>query len=401
MTSATAADSATSPVLFLTHSFPRHPGDAAGSFILRFARALREAGTRVIVVTPHAPGLSMHDEISEIEIIRYRYGTSSIETLAYTGTMAEQVRGSWSARAALVSLFASGFWRALHARSDLRPRLLHAHWWFPSGVIAAALARMTRLPLVTTMHGSDVRLARTARASHGGFRWVLGSSARTTAVSRWLSDEAHRMAPALPAPVVAPMPAATDIFFPEGERDRSRLLFVGRLNAQKRVELLLRALAIMRAPASLDVVGSGEQDAMLRTLAASLGIGERVTWHGALPQEALAALYRHATALVVTSREEGLGLVAVESQLCGTPVVAFDSGGLRDIVEDQRTGVLVADQTAEALAVAIDSLLAAPDYAQRLGQAGRQSALETFAPEVVAARYSAIYREALGAQPSR
>ena len=209
------------------------------------------------------------------------------------------------------------------------------------------------------------------------------------------------MAPALPAPVVAPMPAATDIFFPEGERDRSRLLFVGRLNAQKRIEILLRALALMRIPASLDVVGIGEQDAMLRTLAVSLGIGERVAWYGALPQHELAPLYRRAAALVVPSRDEGLGLVAVEGQLCGTPVIAFDSGGLRDIVQDQRTGVLVTDQTAEALAVAIDSLLAAPDYAQRLGKAGRESALGTFAPEAVATRYSAIYREALGVQPIR
>src|SRR5690348_16137438 len=94
-----AADPAASPVLFLTHSFPRHPGDAAGSFILRLARALGDQGIRVAVVAPHAPGLAGHEVISGIEIVRFRYAPATLETLAYTGTMAEQVRSSWTARA--------------------------------------------------------------------------------------------------------------------------------------------------------------------------------------------------------------------------------------------------------------------------------------------------------------
>jgi glycosyltransferase involved in cell wall biosynthesis len=401
MTSATAADSATSPVLFLTHSFPRHDGDAAGSFILRLARALQDQGTRVMVVTPHARGLSTDDEIAGIQVIRFRYAPSSLETLAYTGTMAEQVRGSWTARGALLSLFASGFWHTVRARRDVRPALLHAHWWFPSGVIGAALTRISPLPLITTMHGSDVRLARTVRSSHGIFRWALSSSKRTTAVSRWLSEQAHEMAPAQPPPIVAPMPAATDIFSPAGVRDPSRLLFVGRLNAQKGIETLLRGFALLRQSAALDIVGGGDREDALRRMASSLGIADRVTWHGPVPQQELAPLYRRAGVLVVPSREEGLGLVAVEGQLCETPVVAFDSGGLRDIVQDQRTGVLVADQTAEALASALNTVMAAPDYAQRLGRAGRESALATFAPEAVARRYSVIYRDALGSPPRR
>lgn len=400
MTSATAAETATSPVLFLTHSFPRHTDDAAGSFILRLARALRERGIQVAVVTPHAPGLSAHEEIAGIEILRYRYAPTVMETLAYTGTMAEQVRTSWVSRLALLSMFASGFWRALRARSS-GPKLLHAHWWFPSGVTAAALSRASGLPLVTTMHGSDVRLARAVQASRGVFRWVMRRSATTTAVSRWLSDQAHQMAPLIAAPVVAPMPAATDIFFPAGVRDCGRLLFVGRLNAQKGIELLLRALAAMRQAALLDVVGDGEQATVLRQLAQSLGVASRVTWHGALPQNRLAPFYRRAATLVVPSREEGLGLVAVEAQLCETPVVAFDSGGLRDVIQHERTGVLVRDFSAEGLASAIDGLLANYDLAREWGRAARSSALAVFAPDAVARQYESIYASAVGSPRGR
>lgn len=395
MTNTTSADTATSPVLFLTHSFPRHPGDAAGSFILRLAQALKERGTEVVVVTPHAPGLSTEDEISGIELLRYRYAPVNKETLAYTGTMAEQVRTSWPARIAFVSMFAAGFRDVLRACSRWRPKLLHAHWWFPSAITAVAASRICRVPVVTTMHGSDVRLAGSMAASHAVFRWVVRGSSRTTAVSRWLSDRAHEMAPAAPPPIVAPMPAATDLFFPGGHRERGRLLFVGRLNMQKGAELLLHAMAEMRYSATLDVVGDGEQATALGELARALGIFDRITWHGALPQEQLPPLYRRASALIVPSREEGLGLVAVEAQLCETPVIAFDSGGLRDIVQHERTGVLVTDHTAAALAAAIDGLLGSFERALDWGRAGRSSALAVFAPDAVARHYEQIYDEAV------
>jgi glycosyltransferase involved in cell wall biosynthesis len=395
MTSARPADPAALSVLFLTHAFPRWSGDAAGSFILRLARALGERNVRVAVLTPHAAGLPRHEQIDGIDVIRFRYAPASFETLAYTGTMAEQVRSSWQARVALVSLLGAGFGRALREQLRLRPALLHAHWWFPSGVLGAAMKRLSPLPLVTTMHGSDVRLARSTKAARSTFRWVIGSSDASTSVSRWLSEQAHTIAPAGRPPIVAPMPAATSLFTPGPGRERNRLLYVGRLNAQKGVELLLRALALLQHQATLDIVGDGADAESLHRLALSLGIAERIVWHGALPQDKLVPFYRRAAALVVPSRDEGLGLVAVEAQLCETPVVAFDSGGLSDIVEDGSTGVLVRDLDHAALAKAIDGLLDDPERGLVLAKAGRRAALRVFAPDAVASKYSAIYRDAI------
>jgi len=138
----------------------------------------------------------------------------------------------------------------------------------------------------------------------------------------------------------------------------------------------------------------------LEALAQGLGIGERVTWHGAVPQSRLAEYYRGATALVVPSVGEGLGLVAVEAQLCETPVVAFDSGGLPDVVQHDRTGILVREVDAGALAAALVSLLERDDRGAALGAAGRLHALATFAPESVAQRYAGIYRSAIAQSPA-
>lgn len=395
MSNPTAAERAGLRVLFLTHAFPRWPGDAAGSFILRLAKALQKERIDVTVLTPHAPELSSRDTIDGVRVVRFRYAPASLETLAYTGTMAEQVRSSWLARGALASLLGAGLWRVVLERYRATPSIIHAHWWFPSGAIGATISAVTSIPLVTTMHGSDVRLARSIKPARAALGWVLGKSRTSTTVSRWLATEAHALAPSRPAPLVAPMPAATDLFFPGGERDANSLLYVGRLNAQKGIEILLRALAQAQTRATLDVVGDGPDRESLRVLSSSLGIADRVVWRGTLPQQDLPALYRRAGAVVVPSREEGLGLVAVESLLCETPVIAFDSGGLRDIVQHEETGLLVREFSAGALALAIEQLFDTPSRAREWGVAGRKSVLSVFAPEVVARNYAKIYRDAL------
>ncbi len=382
-------------VLFLTHSFPRREGDAAGSFVLRLAVALRAEDVKVHVVAPAAAGVPASDEIEGIHVERFRYAPRRYEKLAYTGNMASDVASSWSARLALVGFLGSDFVHAVRARRSFEPRVVHAHWWFPNGVVGTWLGSLSHLPLVTTLHGTDVRLARTVGVAKPLFAHVMRHSAAVTAVSRWLQEETEELVPGTHA-TVAPMPVATELFAPGAARDSQRLLFVGRLTGQKGLEHLLHALSTMRTPATLDVVGDGPNREALGQLAARLGIGERLRWHGQLPQSELAAMYQRAAAVVVPSVDEGLGLVAVEALLCEAPVVAFDSGGLRDIVQHEKTGLLVAPGDRAALARTLDDVLGRDGRGADLGRAGRLYALSAFAPESAARRYAGIYRQVLG-----
>lgn len=386
-------------VLFLTHNFPRFAGDVPGNFLLRLASALAAQGVEVKVVAPAAPGLAESAKLNGTGIDRFHYAPQKYETLAYGGNMAEQVRDSWSARFTLLGFLGAEFRSAVRARREMQPDIVHAHWWFPSGLVGTWLSKLSHTPLVTTLHGSDVRIARSVTMSRPAFRHVLQHSAATTAVSRWLAHEAQSLVSA-PAPVVAPMPVATDLFSPGGARAPGALLFVGRLTKQKGVDLLLQTLAKLPAGISLDIVGDGDERAPLEQLAGELGLASRVRWHGTQPQSDLVRFYRAATALVVPSSDEGLGLVAVEAMLCETPVVALESGGLPDVVQHERTGLLVRDRSPDALAQAIEELLARPDKGQALGEAGRMHALSTFAPESVARRYIDIYRAAIASAPA-
>ena len=383
-------------VLFLTHSYPREEGDAAGSFVLRLAMALADEGVRVRVVAPAATGLASHADIGGIPVDRFRYAPRRYETLAYGGNMAAQVRDSWVARVTLIGFLGAEFQAGVRARREFQPDLVHAHWWFPNGIAGTWVARMGNVPLVTTLHGTDVRMARNISISRPAFRHVLQHSAAVTAVSNWLADEAQSIV-SVKRPLVAPMPVATELFTPSPESARSEnLLFVGRLMAQKGIELLIDTVALLPSNIGLDIVGDGPDRGALEARASSLGLSARLRWHGAVRQPDLVPFYRKARALVIPSLLEGLGLVAVEAQLCETPVIAFASGGLTDVIQHDRTGILVKERSTDALASAIRDLIGRVDRGASIGAAGRMYALATFAPESVARRYADIYRSALG-----
>jgi glycosyltransferase involved in cell wall biosynthesis len=380
-------------VLFVTHAYPRFATDAAGSFLHRLAVALRAGGCEVRVLAPSGPDLGPEDEIDGITIRRFRYAPRGMESLAYTGTMAEQVLGTLRGKGALAGLLAAGG-MAVHREVDhFAPDVVHAHWWFPGGLLA--LAGADDVPLVTTMHGSDVRLARRVNLVHPLFRRVMARSAAVTAVSGWLAGEARAMSPSTTIRV-APMPADTALFTAENvSRIQGRFLFVGRLNAQKGLNLLLEALAWTPSGASLDIVGEGDDGPALRRQAEQLGVAERVHWYGAVERAELPALYRRAQAVVIPSRHEGLGLVAVEAQLSRTPVIAFRSGGIPDVVSPDHGGILVPPGDSRALAEAMIRVLDHPEQVDGFGAGARATMLDRFAPSKVAAGYRELYRSLL------
>lgn len=342
----------------------------------------------MLAVAPSAPGLAPSDAIDGVPVTRFRYAPERLETLAYGGTMiAEAKRTAGLAMLAFLAAARAATAKAIRVH---RPNVVHAHWWFPGGLAAASASR---LPLVTTMHGTDVRIAVESAVARPALRWVLSRSRACTTVSTWLAERIREMAPAA-EPIVAPMPAAVELFTPDGTRDAGLVLFVGRFNEQKGARNLLEAFARLPASSKLRLIGAGPDEPALRAQASRLGIAPRIEWRAPVPQHELPNEYRQAAVVAVPSVEEGLGMVAVEAQLCGAAVVASASGGLPDVVQDGRTGLLVPPNDSQAMALALRSLLDDPERARELGAAGRAAALGRFSPDAVADGYISIYRQA-------
>ena len=377
-------------VLFVTHNFPRASGDAAGGFILDLAHALATVDITVEVIAPHARDLAERDVVEGIHVHRVHYGSESDETLAYSGTMAEQVKESMRGKRAMLQMIGALRRATRHRIASGDVDVVHAHWWFPSAVAIGRVAVRARVPMVVTSHGSDARMATGMTAALASF--ALGRAAAVTTVSQWL---AQRLRPLTAAPItVAPMPADVTKFTARAavRAIPPRLLFVGRLNAQKNPIVLLRALAELPDDIHLDIVGDGPDAATLHALGAELGIAHRIAWHGQQPRDAMPAFYAQASCTLVPSREEGFGMVAAESLLCEAPVIATRSGGLPDIVRDAETGALISSiDDVSAWTGAIRDVLGDNPRRALMGATGRAQMMALVSPAAVAERYRDVY----------
>lgn len=329
--------------------------------------------------------------MSGIEVRRFRYAPRSRETLAYRGTMAEDVSRSYGAKAALGSFIVSQTGSLLSQTRQWKPHIIHAHWWFPNGIAASTVSRLTGTPLITTSHGTDLRLLQKTPAARPLARYVLGHSTAVTCVSDWLARQAAPLC--RNAPIVAPMPVDVSIFAPRGDRDSNRIVFVGRLSAQKGIEDAIRALALMSRSTILEVVGDGPDQPRLGALADSLGLSERILWRGHVAHGELPAILSRSSALVAPFIDEGLGLVAAEAQMCETPPVGYASGGLTDVIQHDSTGMLVAPHDIAALAAALDRMIGDTGLRARIGRAARAAAIARFSPAAAAGRYAGIYHD--------
>ncbi|MDQ1349623.1 MAG: hypothetical protein QG573_3004, partial [Acidobacteriota bacterium] len=179
------------------------------------------------------------------------------------------------------------------------------------------------------------------------------------------------------------------------------LLFVGRLRLRKGVEVLLRALSLLRnrgdQPLSprLRIAGDGEHRQALERAAVRFGVRGQVDFLGRRGPGEVRWLLEHSAALVVPSIYEGMPLVILEAMVAGVPVVASRVSGIPEVVLDPETGWLVNPEDPPALAAAIAELLAHPDAARRRGESGRQRLAERYRPEVVAATWESMVVAAL------
>jgi glycosyltransferase involved in cell wall biosynthesis len=157
------------------------------------------------------------------------------------------------------------------------------------------------------------------------------------------------------------------------------VLYLGRLERYKRIDLIVRAVARLAeraVPVRLVIAGQGPMTAELQKLGVDLGLGARVELHGSVSEEEKQRLLRRSWVHVLTSGKEGWGITVLEAGACGTPTVASDSPGLRDSVVHERTGLLVPHGDVEKLAVALQTLLRDTNLRRRYGQQARVFAAE-------------------------
>jgi D-inositol-3-phosphate glycosyltransferase len=359
-------------------------GDSGGMnvYVRELVSALAQAGVKADVFTRRA-------DLDVPEVVEVEPGFRVVHVEAGGIDLAKEQLPD------VVDEFADGVAAHLADLGDVDA--LHANYWL-SGVAGHRLKHELDLPLVSTFHTlarvkaetGDPEPERRVRAEAD----VIGCSDAILASCEAEADQLERLYGADRGRIEIVAPGVDHAFFSAGPRDGARaaldhldlgegpvLLFVGRIQPLKGLDVAVRALAALRRPdARLVVVGgaSGTDGAAevdrIEKLIADLGVSDQVRMVAPVPHHLLSTYYRSADVVLVPSRSESFGLVALEAAACGTPVVAAAVGGLRTLVDHGRTGFLVDGRDPAVFASYAEQVLEAPALAHELSRQAAQRA---------------------------
>ncbi len=279
-----------------------------------------------------------------------------------------------------------------HVMQEERASLLHAHT-FGSHILAARVGLRHNLPVVRTEHG--VRHYRDPTCAL--FRhWALRHTDRIAAVSAYVARTIAAVAPHAREKIQV-IPNGIDLAYfhraPQVADGPFTFSIISRLEPVKRVALAIEAVAHI-PDIRLNIAGEGSERRKLEKLTRKRGIEGRVRFLGYLrdPRPAIAA----GDAVINCTREEGLGLAVIEAAAMQRPAVAFDGGGIPEIVQDRRTGWLVREHSVNTLAAAMAEASASRPRAAELGVAARNWVEGKYDIDTMCKGYAALYRELAG-----
>ncbi|MDX2080176.1 MAG: glycosyltransferase family 4 protein [Terrimicrobiaceae bacterium] len=337
-------------VLVLCYEYPP-VGGGGGRVAAQVAEGLVARGHSVKVVTAGLRHLAKREMIRGVDVHR----PPSFRQREDTCTVPEM--GLYLLTAFLPALTICQQWK---------PDVIHAHFVVPTGVLACVLNTVTGCPYVLTAHLGDVPGGVPEQTGHlfrvvgPLIRPIWKRAAGVTAVSSFvggLAQAASRREARVILNGIPPLEKTPDI----RKTSAPRLLLLGRLSIQKDPVLAIQALAGLREKHwHLDIIGEGPLRADVETAVAESGLADRVTFHGWLDAATVRLQLERSDLLLMTSRQEGLPVAAIEALHHGLAIVGSRIGGLQDVIADGVNGRLC-DRNASAFSSALAEAMNSPD----------------------------------------
>jgi teichuronic acid biosynthesis glycosyltransferase TuaC len=398
-------------VLILSHMFPNFCEPLAGIYVMEQAKSLRAAGIETVVFspTPWAPrslrflssvrkhmDMPEHENVSGFVVEHPRY-----PTLPKTRGFAFSGLSIWLSCRKLLRKYLE------HNKIDL----IHANTIMPDGFGAMLLGREFNLPVVCTVHGSDVKIY---PYENRLVRWATQFALRHVDHLIAVSENLKQCTLELSGPRevhVVKNGADPEVFRPQKQSACRALLglpdgrkivcFVGHLRPDKAVDVLLEAFAKLQTrDVLLCLAGDGPVRGELVSQAERLGISQSCIFAGAQPHDRIALWMGASDCLVLCSLSEGLPTVLPEAMLCRLPVIATPVGGVPEIVRDAETGLLVTPGQVSEISHAIDRILSDQQFACQLAQNAYDFVKDRLTWDANARKTIAVYESALGKTPA-
>ncbi len=283
--------------------------------------------------------------------------------------------------------------------------LVHVHYAIPhaaSAFLAKEMLKPTRLPTMTTLHGTDITLVGMMPSYYEITRFSIEKSDAVTAVSEFLRQETIReFRIERPIEVIHNF-VDVDLFrtndhpciarsrlSPNGERV---LMHISNFRKVKNLPIVLKVFAevVRFVPARLALVGDGPERESTERQAEEMGIADRVDFLG--DQESVSDILPAADVFLLPSQHESFGLAALEAMACGVPVVGSRIGGLPEVIVHEETGYLCDPTDVPCMTAIVLGLLKDEELRRTIGRAGRERAVREFNRDRIVARYVDAYR---------
>ena len=383
-------------ICMVTWEFPPRIVGGIARHCYGLSRALAKKGHEVHLITLDFPGAPLYEEVDGVKVYRTKVELGHPDFIVWTLIFNHFMEK----RVALIS-------------REVDFDVIHVHDWLTAPAGISSKHYLNR-PLISTMHSTEVGRAQGLHTPDSylidGFEWWLTYESKRIIVASYSMKREIEDHFRLPPEKIDVIPNAVDVEQYQRNVDREAIrarymiggherlvLFVGRLVPQKGVEHMIRAVPMVlkeHPEAIFLIVGEGWSKSYLESLTRSLGCESRVRFLGFLPDRDLVELTISADVLVVPSSYEPFGIVALEGMAAGVPVVASNTGGLSEIIEHDRTGVLVYPGDPRSIAWGINRVLSDKEYSKYLIQNAKRRIAEIYSWDVVAEKTLKVYEAA-------
>ncbi len=285
--------------------------------------------------------------------------------------------------------------------------VLHVHYAIPhavSGWLARRICGRFDMPLITTLHGTDITIIGKDASYLPITRFSLEESDLVTVVSSWLEGKVREVVECLCSCEVVHNFVDPDIFKPldNGEPhpfpcdpNVPVLMHMSNFRPVKHIPDVIDTFLGLRArmKTQLVLIGDGPEASVAKQRINSSPYAADVQFLG--PQQNAERLLPYADAFIFPSNAESFGLAALEAQSCGVPVIGYNVGGLPEVVEDGKTGLLCEVGAVDEMINACERLFRDKDYQQQIGRAARERAVSQFSAKPAIDRYEELYWQAI------
>lgn len=399
-------------VCWITSSYIRNKTDFTSFFLHDIAKRLAAYGIEIHIITPNSQNTKSEEIIDGVIIHRFAFVPQKYDKLTYGNGMAVNLKKQAIAKVQLIPYFIYCMHTFCKLQKNERFDLVHCHWAFPSGFIGSIIKHIYNIPIIITLHGTEIFLSNRYRTAKYLIRYclhysdtVIANSSYTMQLSKRIYNREY---------TIIYMGVDLKKYYPLNLKEiellrkknnlkcKKILLTVCRLIKRKGVEYILKSLNYIK---TLDIcviiVGNGPEKSILVNYAEKLmseNKSLKIMFKNNVPEDELIQLHQICDIELLTSIEddtgetEGLGVVLIEGGACGKPLIGSNVGGIPDIIINGYNGFLVEQKNPEMIAKKVEFILDHLDTMNYLSNNSRSHVIEKFDINDVVKKYVEIYR---------